>query len=191
MNAVFRALAGAACLAIVPAAADAAVLTKTFAFQASDFAPFPGSGVSPFAEVTGSVTVTWDNSVDVIDQFTGVTVNSLSIPYQPQLAFSYIRSVDVLRVGAANQSSQMSGSSNDFTLSIGAASLANHDSVYTAFSFANANVTNFFRANELRIADVTGVPEPASWALMIAGFGLAGAALRRRASQASQEVAIA
>ena len=25
-----------------------------------------------------------------------------------------------------------------------------------------------------------GVPEPASWALMIAGFGLAGAALRRR-----------
>jgi hypothetical protein len=25
-----------------------------------------------------------------------------------------------------------------------------------------------------------GVPEPASWALMIGGFGLAGAALRRR-----------
>jgi len=29
-----------------------------------------------------------------------------------------------------------------------------------------------------------GVPEPASWALMIAGFGLAGAALRRRRSAA-------
>ena len=28
--------------------------------------------------------------------------------------------------------------------------------------------------------DVAGVPEPASWALMIAGFGLTGAALRRR-----------
>jgi hypothetical protein len=28
-------------------------------------------------------------------------------------------------------------------------------------------------------ADPTGVPEPASWALMIGGFGLAGAALRR------------
>jgi hypothetical protein len=27
-----------------------------------------------------------------------------------------------------------------------------------------------------------GVPEPASWALMIGGFGLAGAALRRRRS---------
>jgi len=29
-----------------------------------------------------------------------------------------------------------------------------------------------------------GVPEPASWALMIAGFGLAGAALRRRSALA-------
>ena len=30
------------------------------------------------------------------------------------------------------------------------------------------------------IAAVAGVPEPASWALMISGFGMAGAALRRR-----------
>lgn len=30
----------------------------------------------------------------------------------------------------------------------------------------------------------TAVPEPASWALMIAGFGLAGAAMRRRAASA-------
>jgi hypothetical protein len=30
----------------------------------------------------------------------------------------------------------------------------------------------------------TGVPEPATWALMIAGFGMAGAATRRRISKA-------
>jgi len=30
----------------------------------------------------------------------------------------------------------------------------------------------------------TGAPEPAAWALMIGGFGLAGAALRRRAARA-------
>jgi len=32
---------------------------------------------------------------------------------------------------------------------------------------------------------VGGVPEPASWALMIAGFGLAGGALRRRRTEAA------
>jgi hypothetical protein len=31
-------------------------------------------------------------------------------------------------------------------------------------------------------ADAGGVPEPATWTMMIAGFGLAGAALRRRQS---------
>jgi hypothetical protein len=29
---------------------------------------------------------------------------------------------------------------------------------------------------------VGGVPEPASWAMLIAGFGLTGAAMRRRAA---------
>lgn len=32
----------------------------------------------------------------------------------------------------------------------------------------------------IRLANVDGVPEPESWALMIAGFGLVGAAMRRR-----------
>ncbi len=34
-------------------------------------------------------------------------------------------------------------------------------------------------------SEVTGAPEPASWALMIGGFGLAGAALRRRKAVAA------
>jgi hypothetical protein len=36
------------------------------------------------------------------------------------------------------------------------------------------------RFNDPLAAPTSGVPEPASWALMIAGFGLAGALLRRR-----------
>lgn len=36
---------------------------------------------------------------------------------------------------------------------------------------------------------VTDVPEPASWMLMIAGFGLTGLGLRRRAAQADNRVA--
>ncbi len=40
-------------------------------------------------------------------------------------------------------------------------------------------------AGDVRIGGggFTGVPEPGAWALMIAGFGLAGAALRRRGAR--------
>ena len=34
----------------------------------------------------------------------------------------------------------------------------------------------------IAITDAATVPEPASWALMIAGFGMVGGAIRRRAS---------
>jgi probable HAF family extracellular repeat protein len=51
----------------------------------------------------------------------------------------------------------------------------NNDGIIAAFGGGKAFV---LRPNDL---DVTpGVPEPASWAMMIGGFGLAGAALRRR-----------
>jgi hypothetical protein len=40
------------------------------------------------------------------------------------------------------------------------------------------------RSGQSISAPVPSVPEPASWALMIAGFGIAGGALRRRAARA-------
>ena len=40
-----------------------------------------------------------------------------------------------------------------------------------------------FTADENSIS--SGAPEPASWALMLGGFGLAGAALRRRRAKAA------
>jgi hypothetical protein len=36
-----------------------------------------------------------------------------------------------------------------------------------------------------RIGGVNGVPEPSSWAMLIAGFGLVGAASRRRRGSAT------
>ncbi len=58
----------------------------------------------------------------------------------------------------------------DPIVTIDAAYLASHPGVSVKLA---AGLGNSFAA-------AGGVPEPASWALMIAGFGLAGAALRRR-----------
>ena len=50
---------------------------------------------------------------------------------------------------------------------------------FTSLSFTDTSEN--WHGIQIGIADVGGgVPEPATWALMISGFGLAGAALRRR-----------
>lgn len=52
-----------------------------------------------------------------------------------------------------------------------------------AFNFTNGPSANF----NFEVA--AGVPEPASWALMIAGFGLVGGALRRRTARPATVIA--
>jgi hypothetical protein len=48
------------------------------------------------------------------------------------------------------------------------------------------NLSDFFKIEvSSGLEAAAGVPEPASWALMIAGFGLTGAMLRRRKAQAA------
>ena len=54
---------------------------------------------------------------------------------------------------------------------------------YREFWFGNNNDSaDGYRLDSITVA---GVPEPATWALMIGGFGLAGAALRRRRAAAA------
>jgi hypothetical protein len=43
----------------------------------------------------------------------------------------------------------------------------------------NVDIANYSRTTGQIAADLTSVPEPANWALMIAGFGLVGGAMRR------------
>jgi PEP-CTERM motif len=45
--------------------------------------------------------------------------------------------------------------------------------------------TSFIDAVSLDLAPLSAVPEPSSWALLIAGFGLVGSAMRRRANMKS------
>jgi hypothetical protein len=59
----------------------------------------------------------------------------------------------------------------------GSASLINHTG---GFPRSDMNFRTYVDTN---FAPTGGVPEPASWALMISGFGMAGAVLRRRRGQ--------
>ena len=68
----------------------------------------------------------------------------------------------------------------------------NLDSIpgYQTFSFGTTVLQAEFRRqaqfdnfNFTRVSAIPAVPEPATWAMMVAGFGLAGAALRKRAGE--------
>lgn len=66
-----------------------------------------------------------------------------------------------------------------------------HSGTYCSLTYrpnATATFSGAFDTNgasdplqvSIRVSDFTAVPEPATWAMMITGFGLAGARLRRR-----------
>lgn len=59
--------------------------------------------------------------------------------------------------------------------------------VYQGILYGNVVGSGVFGKATLTVTD-TGVPEPSAWALMIAGFGLAGAALRGAASRRGLEL---
>jgi hypothetical protein len=57
----------------------------------------------------------------------------------------------------------------------------------TELAFAFYNEPSYFLLDNISLtADSGAIPEPASWALMIAGFGLVGSTLRRRRPQAAR-----
>ncbi len=57
------------------------------------------------------------------------------------------------------------------------------DGRFGFYNYSQANVLYAGITNEVLPPSTGAVPEPASWAMMIAGFGLAGAALRRRGAR--------
>jgi len=80
------------------------------------------------------------------------------------------------------------GASATRTINLGAAGLLDLTAVAGAFQYqggiSGGGGGSPMRTTFLLRAPVAPVPEPASWALMIAGFGLAGAALRQRGKTA-------
>jgi hypothetical protein len=89
-------------------------------------------------------------------------------------------------INIANSSASFTGDIvNSFSLVFG--SLGVNNSLYSNNTIALTDDTGFRACNGCvsLTSGVAAVPEPAAWALMIAGFGLVGSAMRRRATKVS------
>lgn len=166
--------------------ASAAVITRTFYFVATDLFTNANPLAPPpaIASFSGSFKISFDPALNYLGSNNHFgTLNSLSLGYGGPLNFFYL-------AGSGNLSSQMyvglngAGNSvantNDFSIFINGAE-TNAPDLFLA-TYAASGDPNFYAGVQgtITFSDaMAGVPEPASWAMLIAGFGLTGSAMRR------------
>lgn len=132
---------------------------------------------------TGGYTRTFSNIA--LPDFNGGTINSVGGDVSDQTVFR------VYGVGGGGTGNSSNGATNFYSLTqvgfdLGAA-LAGQ-TLTSATITGNGYETLILGATAVSPAATSGVPEPASWAMMIAGFGFVGAAMRTRRREVSGEV---
>lgn len=183
-------------------AAQAATVTHTYDFTLSGFVDPYAAETPPIGSVTASFTLTFDPTVSYTDQTVGLTVNELNVPLDSDVGFStypgaspsdpYFISIGGIEHGAG----VVYGGTNDFVLqlefanesSLGSPTLplcsapgyscgpAPSDSYASGYTEAGYPSSLFVATS----ASVAAVPEPATWAMMLFGFGALGGAMRFR-----------
>jgi hypothetical protein len=180
-------------LAIVAATifAAAPVSAAKTVYQQSFSATFPVG--SPSRAVKGAFKFTYDTVTlaTTLDYFS-MAINGITYtPAKSQLQFSNfvvfnrVRFPAFLIGGSLNGASSMVGGTDDFQLFWSPAPNGLRDLTYTT-----ARAAGFFTKRDLTFTPfaeipVAVVPEPATWAMMLVGFGLVGGAARRRSVRAS------
>ena len=154
---------------VMSAPASAATVMKHFNFSAV-FGPETGS---PVDVVSGTVKVTFDNAANILGSTENFSLTGLNIPLSAAPDFSYNASSNNLIIGTSTTpwayGSIRTRDTFGFFYNVAT------DSILT-LGFTNST-GNFYLSRNVTVA---AVPEPASWAMMIAGFGVVGGAMRRR-----------
>jgi hypothetical protein len=174
-------------VAVGAQAANAALVNDLVTFTASGFTSAFGQPV-PTDPVTGSFTITFDPTQTYVDQTSGITLNSLNISLGSALAFDYSPTgnthgdADELVVGGLQAGADSVFLSptvfDDFYLHILTySSTPTFQQVGYTTSSATADSNYFFTdlpdsgAGSVTVTPITsGVPEPSTWAMMLAGF---------------------
>jgi hypothetical protein len=124
----------------------------------------------------------------------GVSGSALSATQIAQIGGLANLGGDLIRADASDLSNKLAGiqgaiwsieypSTSGYTLTASSAAVQTYLDGYVANAAATESrspVTAIYGANGQGLLPAGGVPEPASWALMLAGIGCAGATLRRR-----------
>jgi len=153
--------------------AQAVTMTRTFNLAASGF-----SGSPPLDPMMGSFTVTWDNSVNHVNETTGISGSIAGFALSSALGFTYDFNIDRMRIGGLENGvfavSNNVGHGNDFLVTFtGASSTPAPTGVFYITSDSNV----FFIASAFSVT--VDMPEPASLALLAGAIGALGLARRR------------
>lgn len=175
---VFLAAGVGAALAAAPAAAT--VTTVSGHFKATDWAlHLPDTVAPPLDPLILQYSATFDATQTYDGDTAALTIIASSVPYPIRFSYNPVTSLIVLATD---------GSSGGCTITLASfcALITNQAEGMPDFVVQGMPGGGAWRAQsiiDLREVgvDPIGVPEPASWALLIAGFGLAGAVARRRA----------
>jgi hypothetical protein len=153
--------------------AGAAIITRSFTIDATGF----GTGAA-YQRVTGTFGVTFDNGFSSSGVTSGLTVSGYTLPLAPT-DFSYSAAGDLLTIGFGTRVAAAGATSCGLDVSQSCLKLRQISGTPMAISFQYNDGS--VRSGQVTVADASAaVPEPATWAMFIGGFGLVGAMLRRR-----------
>jgi hypothetical protein len=172
---LMRAVLMAGLLSALAWSASAQVVTVSGSFTASNWQVQYGTPTAPIDPLFLDYSVTFDLYTDYVDVAAPLTITSTNIPYPIKFSRYIGYSWFVLATNGDGGACSLLGGSFCAVVSLPTSRLRPGRP-----SFVGQGAGPYGGWSARRISTPNGVPEPASWAMLIAGFGLTGAVARRR-----------
>lgn len=179
---MFKPLLAASVLALaLPSAATAALVSLDLDFTVSDFRRTSLTpGAFPAGPVSGSFKVAFDNAASVSSgSLTALSFNFGGVAYNTaNTTFQYHKPSDTLFLSSLPLN-VLSIGQDGFVMRFNGVAGPGLPT-FSSFQFTSNENQGVFTADFRQVANV---PEPATWGMMIGGFGLLGAIARRSRTQ--------
>ncbi len=158
-------------VAVSTGTANAALLTRTYDIEATDF-----DIVGAYPTVAGRFSITFDSVVETEFPTTdGLLVSNFTLPYQS----AYLRWLDGDSLIFGNTLTPSGGGFRPEDRAYGFRLFGATGTTPTVPFFNYADGENIFRSTTVRVSLASAVPEPSAWIMMIVGFAAVGCSLRK------------